>query len=223
MTPMTPAALGVVGPLRVELARKAIHVASTAIPIAYVAGLARARLLALLAVLGVVAVVVELARIRSARVRALFVGTVGALLREHEHRAFSGATWLLAAYALSALLFPRAVAVAAMLAAGLGDAAAAVVGRSVAVARARRGDGVAAVQRKTLAGSVACAIVAFAAALLVAALPPLSAVAVGLAASVVERWDRPPLNVIDDNVRVALAAGGAALLVQLLTQSLGTL
>jgi dolichol kinase len=167
-------------------------------------------------------VLVELTRARSARIGALFVRTFGALLREHEHRAWSGASWLVAAYALSALLFPRDIAVAAMLAAGLGDAAAAVVGRSVAAARARRGEAAAAVQRKTLAGSVACAIVAFAAALLVAALPPLSAVAVGLAASVVERWDRPPLNAIDDNVRVALAAGAAALLVRLLARSLGT-
>ena len=151
----------VVGPLRLELARKTIHVTSSVIPITYAAGLSRARLLLLLALLGVVAVTVELARARSPRVRALFVGAVGALLREHEHRGWSGATWLLAAYALSVVLFPRDVAVAAMLAAGLGDAAAAVVGRSV-----------------------------------------------------VERWDRWPVNAIDDNVRVALAAGGAALLAQ---------
>ena len=211
---------GVVGPLRVELARKAIHVASTTIPVAYALGLPRPRLLALLAALGVVAVVVELSRARSERVRALFVGAVGALLREHEHRAWSGASWLLAAYALSALLFPRAVAVAAMLAAGLGDAAAAVVGRSVAVARARRGAAAAATRGKTLAGSVACAVVTFAAALLVAALPPLGAVAAGLAASVAERWDAGPLRAIDDNVRVVLAAGGAALLVQSVTSLL---
>jgi len=204
----------VVGPLRLELARKTIHVTSSVIPITYAAGLSRARLLLLLALLGVVAVTVELARARSPRVRALFVGAVGALLREHEHRGWSGATWLLAAYALSVVLFPRDVAVAAMLAAGLGDAAAAVVGRSVSAARARRGTAAAATARKTLAGSVACAVVAFAAALLVASLSLGAAVAVGLAASVVERWDRWPVNAIDDNVRVALAAGGAALLAQ---------
>jgi dolichol kinase len=214
-------ALGVVGPLRVELARKAIHVASTVIPALYAAGVSRAALLTLLAALAVVAAAVELVRHRSARARALFVRAVGALLREHEHRAWSGASWLLAAYALSALLFPRAVAVAAMLAAGLGDAAAAVVGRSVAVARARRGEGAAAAtQGKTLAGSVACAVVTFAAALLVAALPPLGAVAAAVAASVAERWDGPAVRAIDDNVRVALAAGGAALLVRYATSLL---
>lgn len=207
----------VVGPLRVELARKAIHVASSAIPIAYALGLPRASLLTLLAALGVVAVAIEIARQRSVRARALFVGAVGALLREREHRAWSGASWLLAAYALSALLFPRDVAIAAMLAAGLGDASAAIVGRSVAVARARRGAAATVLRGKTLAGSLACAIVTFAAALLVAALPPLAAVAAAVAASAAERWDRIP---VDDNVRVALAAGAAALLVAWGTRAL---
>jgi dolichol kinase len=202
-----------VGPLRAELARKAIHVASAVIPVAYALGLARAVLFAALAALGVTAVVVEVARRRSPRARAAFVAAFGPLLREHEHAGLSGATWLLAAYALSAVLFPRAVAVAAMLAAGLGDAAAAVVGRSVAVARARRGTAATALRGKTLAGSVACAVVTFAAALLVAALPLPAAVAAALAASVAERWEPPAaLPRVDDNVRVALAAGGAALL-----------
>ena len=156
MTPRAP-----VGPLRTELARKTIHVASASIPVAYAAwdALTRARLLALLGALGAVALMVEVARRRSPRARAAFVGAVGPLLREHEHAALSGATWLVAAYALATLLFPRAVAVAAMLAAGLGDAAAAVVGRSVAVARARRGEAATVLQGKTLAGSVACAVV----------------------------------------------------------------
>jgi dolichol kinase len=207
---MTPR---VVGPLRLELARKAIHVASSVIPIAYAAGLARGRLLVLLAVLGVIALSVELARLRWTRARTLFIGAVGTLLREHEHRGWSGASWLLAAYALSVLLFPRAVAVAAMLAAGLGDASAAIVGRSVAVARARRGEGATVIRGKTLAGSIACAVVTFVAALLVAALPMAAAVAAALSASVAERWEPPRSVRIDDNVRVALAAGVAALLV----------
>ncbi|AHG88686.1 phosphatidate cytidylyltransferase [Gemmatirosa kalamazoonensis] len=216
-----PMAPNVVGPLRVELARKAIHVASATIPIAYAAGLSRARVLLVLAGLGAVAIVVELARSRSSRVRALFVGAVGALLREHEHRTWSGASWLLAAYALSVLLFPRAMAVAAMLAAGLGDAAAAVVGRSVAVARARRGAGATVLRGKTFAGSAACAVVTFAAALLVASLSPLAAAAAALSASVAERWDARwhRIGAIDDNVRVALAAGAAAWLVSVLTRS----
>lgn len=204
----------VVGPLRAELARKTVHVASSVIPLAYAAGMPRGRLLLALAALGVVAMGVELARLRWARARALFVGAFGGLLREHEHGAWSGASWLLAAYVLSVLLFPRREAVAAMLAAGLGDAAAAVVGRSVSVARARRGEAATVIRGKSLAGSVACAVVTFAAALLVAALSPLAAAAAALAASVAERWEPPRMRVrIDDNVRVALAAGAVAWLV----------
>jgi dolichol kinase len=204
-------------PLRAELARKTIHVASSAIAVAYAAGLPRASLLLLLAVLLAVAVMVEVARQRSAWARERFVGTVGSMLRAHEHDRWSGASWLLAAYALSAVLFPRDVAVAAMLAAGLGDASAAVVGRAVSRARARRGAPVTA--GKTLVGSVACAVVTFAAASLVATLAPLSAMACALAAAAAERWDVPRSHPIDDNVRVSLAAGGAALLANLVAHA----
>jgi dolichol kinase len=208
----------VVGPLRVELARKAIHLASSVIPIAYALGVSRTRLLVLLALLGGVAATVEIVRLRSARARALFVGAVGGLLREHEHRRWSGATWLLVAYALSVVLFPRAEAIAAMLAAGMGDASAAIVGRSVAVARARRGAAAHVLRGKTLAGSIACAVTTFVAALLVASLSPSAAAAAALAASAAERWSGG--LAIDDNVRVALAAGAAALLVATLVATL---
>lgn len=204
--------------LRRELARKTIHVASSVLPIAYALGTPRAALLALFAALGAVAAAVEVARLRSARARALFVRVAGPLLREREHGAWSGASWLLAAYALAVVLFPRAVAVAAMLAAAFGDASAAVVGRSVAAARARRG--VTPAGGKTLAGSVACAVVTFAAALLIAALGPIPSAACAVAAAAAERWDRVP---VDDNVRVTLAAGGAAWLAARLVTSLAAI
>lgn len=192
--------------LRAELARKAIHVTSSVIPAAYALGMPRATLLVTLAALGLVALGVEIARRRSAWARERFVGAVGVLLREHEHERWSGATWLLVAFALAVLLFPRDVAIAAMLAAALGDASAAIVGRTVQAARARRGH----VSRgKTLAGSVACATVTFVAASLVARLSPWSALAAALVAALVERWSMP--RAIDDNVRVALGAGIAAL------------
>jgi dolichol kinase len=213
--------------LRAELARKAIHLASSAIPLAYAAGTPRRTVLAVLAVLAAVALAVELARFRWARAGALFVRVVGALLREHERRGMSGASWLLAAYVLSVVLFPRAIAVAAMLAAGLGDASAAIVGRTVSAVRARRAArtsrgmiGVI-VQGKTLAGSVACAVVTFAAALFVASLSLPACAAAAVAASVAERWSRP-VPWVDDNVRVALGAGGAAWLVSTLMRTLTT-
>jgi len=200
-----------------ELARKSIHMGSAVVPVAYAAGLPRRVLVVGLAALLAVALVVEVARFRSTRARVWFARVVGALLREHEHDRWSGATWMLASYLLATLLFPRAVAVAAMLAVALGDASAAVVGRWVAGRGATRAATQpatqpathAVVRRKTWAGSAACAVVTAAGALWIAGLGPAASVAAALAAAAAER----PAVALDDNVRVALASGLAAWLV----------
>jgi dolichol kinase len=195
--------------LRRELARKAVHLSSAALPVAYAAGYPRVWLLGALAALLILAVCVEVVRLRSVRAGLLFTRLTGPMLRTHEHTRWSGATWLLASFGLSVLLFPRPVAVAAMLAVALGDAAAAIVGRWAGVLRARRA---ARPDAKTWAGSVACAIATALGAALVAGLTPGASLAAGLAAAAAER----PSWALDDNVRVALAAGVAATLWELL-------
>ena len=190
-----------------ELARKSIHLASAVVPVAYAYWLPRRAVLVGLAALLAVALVVEVGRLRTPRGRVWFGRVVGALLREHERDRWSGATWMLASYLLATLLFPRPAAVAAMLAVALGDAAAAVVGRWVGARRAARVGH--APRRKTLAGSVACAAATAAGALAVAGLPLAPSIVAALAAAAAEYPD----VFIDDNVRVALAAGGAAWLV----------
>ncbi|GLC24562.1 phosphatidate cytidylyltransferase [Roseisolibacter agri] len=189
--------------LRHEVARKAIHLASAVVPAAYAAGLRRDVLAALLGGALVVALGVEVARHRVPSVRAPFERAVGDLLRPHERARWSGATWMLVAYVLALALFPRAVAVAAMLAVALGDAAAAVIGRW---AGARRVTPTAGAAGKTWAGTIACAVATVLGALLVARLAPGAALACAVAAALAER----PRGPFDDNVRVALAAGGGA-------------
>jgi dolichol kinase len=191
--------------LRHELARKTIHLASAAVPAAYAAGLPRRWLLVALGAALAVAVTVELARHRVPRARATFERRVGALLRAHERDRWSGATWMCVAYLLAALLFARPVAVAAMLGVALGDAAAAIVGRwwgarHIAPDAAPRG--------KTWVGTAACAGATLLAALLVARLPLLAAAAGAVAGALAER----PAGPLDDNVRIALATGGASAL-----------
>ena len=211
--------------LRHELARKSIHLASAAVPVAYAAGAPRTAVVVTLAVAGVVAATIEVARARSPRVRAAFTRAVGRLLRTHEHGRWSGATWMCAAYLLATVAFPRRAAVAAMLAVALGDAAAAVVGR-LASARARQaywmqqrqqrqqarapGEPLASAPptagAKTWAGSLACLFATALGALLVAGTSAPAALACGAAAMLAER----PRWAVDDNVRIALAAGAAA-------------
>lgn len=188
--------------LRHEIARKAIHIASAAVPVAYVCGMPRPAVAIALAVAGLVAAGIELARSRSARVRAAFERAVGPLLRPHERGRWSGATWMCAAYLLAVLAFPRREAVAAMLGVALGDAAAAVVGR-LAASRAPAADRSGA---KTWSGSIACLGATALGALLVAGLSAPAAVACGAAAMLAER----PRWALDDNVRIVIAAGAAA-------------
>ena len=188
--------------LRRELARKALHLTTATVPVAYAAGLLpRPFLIALVLALLGVALAVELGRARSERLRAHFTRATGALLRAHEHHRWSGATWLLAAFAVAILFYPPAIAVAAMWAVSIGDAGAAIVGRAIGRHRI-------AGLTKSLEGSVACALLTFLGAALVARLHVGESVVAAIAAAIAEAPRRP----LDDNVRVAIAVGGGILL-----------
>ena len=187
--------------MRVELARKSIHITSAAVPVAYAMGAPRSYALTVLGLLLLVAVAVEVMRARWVRAGAAFTRWVGVLLREREAARWTGATWMLAAFVLAVALFPRAEAVAAMWAVSVGDASAAVVGRWLG----RRRFGPAG---KSVEGSLALAAATFAGALLVARLDAGASAAAAISAALAEFPTRP----LDDNIRVALATGFGILL-----------
>lgn len=206
--------------LRRELVRKALHLTTVVVPLAYAAGLPRATLLVALAALLVVALVVEWARRRFPALAARFTRLVGSLLRPHEHAGVAGATWLLVACLLAVAVAPKPVAIAATWAVAAGDAAAAIVGRTVVVWRARRAWHVRPVApaphvhaRKTFAGSAACLAVTVAGALLLARLTWGAALVAGMAAAAAEHPRRP----LDDNLRIVVAVVAALALVEAVT------
>ena len=182
-----------------ELPRKTLHITTASVPLALWAGLPqRVVSIGLVALFGI-ACVVEVARRRSPAVATRFDATVGSLLRPHEvRRDITGATWLLAAFALTTLAAPLAAAIAATWAGAVGDSSAAVVGR--AWRRWNPGTG------KTLAGSLACAVFTALGAWWLAGCTPAIAAALGLVAAAVER----PAIALDDNLRVTLAVALAA-------------
>ncbi len=187
--------------LQRELARKAIHLSTLAIPIAYAIGLPRTVLVILLAAGLLLAQAIELARRRSERIRAVVHGRVGALLREHEHHGWAGATWLVAAFLLVVVAFPRDVAIVAMIAVAAGDASAALVGGSIG--RIRYGN-----SRKSLEGSLACMLVTVAGGVIVGGMAVIEAVVGGAAAAAAEA----PSGPFDDNIRIAITTGMVILL-----------
>lgn len=189
--------------MRAEAQRKAIHLLAAAVPIGLAAGVPRDLVAWGLAALLATAVAIELARMRVAPVRVLFLRLTSHLLRDHEHAGWSGASWMLAAHLLAVLLFPRATAIAALWAVSTGDAAAALVGRAAGRHRVASG--------KSLEGTAACFLVSLAGALWLAGLPAGAALVGAGAAALAELPSRP----LDDNLRIVLATGIAISLWQL--------
>lgn len=187
--------------LRWELTRKALHIIWAVVPVAYALGVRRETILLGLALASAIAIIVEIARVRSVAFGALFHRSTGLLLRQHEHRRWSGATWLLLSFLLSVLVFDPPTAIAAMWAVAVGDATAAIVGRMMGRHHIGR-------SAKTIEGSIACVIITAAGAFAIAQLAPVTSIVAGIAAALGE-WPAGPL---DDNIRIGLAVGGGILL-----------
>jgi dolichol kinase len=190
--------------MRRELARKAIHVSSTALPL-LVWLVPRPLAIAVLVPVAVLAVAVDVARHRIRPVRYHFLRHTRTMLRPHERRGLAGATWMALAYAAALLVFPKPVAVAAMLFNGLGDATAALVGKRWGRHRTRWG--------KSWEGFAAGLVVDLAVGLGMwmiapAAVPLAGAMLGALVAASVEFAPLP----LDDNVRVTLAGGAGIVL-----------
>ena len=185
--------------LRRELTRKGLHLMATVVPVSYAADVPRVIVIWALAFALAVAVAVEIGRSRSARARSVFDTAVGGLLREHERRGPSGATWLIIALLVAAVVFPRDLAVAAMCAVALGDAAAAIVRRMTTRS---------APHRKSLGGSAACFAASAISARAIAGFGWPEAMIAGILAALAERPRRP----LDDNLRIVIAVGCGILL-----------
>lgn len=187
--------------LRQELARKALHLASAALPIAWGTGLVSAETLLTALMLAVaVAVLVEGARHLSPAAARAFDALVGRLIRPHERAGITGATWLAVAMFLALVVFPGPAALIALWAAAVGDGSASVVGRLVAHRRGGASTG------KTIVGSLACAAMTAVGVLWFSDLGLVRALAIGAVTALAER----PRGPFDDNLRVAAAAGLAA-------------
>jgi dolichol kinase len=186
-----------------ELARKAIHISSAAVPL-LVWLVPRPLAVAVLVAGAALALGIDLARHRIRSFRYHFLRRTRTMLRPHERRGLAGATWMALAYASALLLFPRPVAVAAMLFNGLGDAAAALVGRRWGRRRTAWGksvEGFAAGLATNLAVGVGMWMLA------PDAVPLAGAIVGAVIAAAVEFAPLP----LDDNVRVTLG-GGAGIL-----------
>jgi len=123
-------------PLRSELYRKALHLVALAVPIGML-WLGRGIALSILIPLSLAAILADVLRWRYAAFHAWIDGLFGFMMRPSEKSyslsrpILNGATWVLISATLLALLFPIELAGAAFAAFMVGDAAAALVGRTI--------------------------------------------------------------------------------------------
>ena len=184
--------------LRSELKRKAIHLASLSIPLAYYLTpdpWQRDWERALLAAV-ILSLAIEVFRLNHLPTRNLFRHFFGELLRNHEDVSLLGSTYLLIACLLSIHLFPKPIAVLALAFLIVGDTMAAIVGKWLGRTR---------IFDKTLEGSLACLVTCYLLTLLVPEIPFRVAVVGALTATVFELLPIP----LDDNFRIPLSAGFA--------------
>ena len=181
-----------------ELKRKAIHLASFAIPLAYYLtpdDWQRSWERALLALV-ILSLAIEVFRLNHPRTRHVFRHFFGELLRNHEEASLLGSTYMLIGFLLTIHLFPKPVACLALSFLIIGDTVAAIVGKSMGRTR---------LFGKTVEGSVACFAVCYGMTLLVPEIP----VPVGLVGALVATaFELLPVP-LDDNFRIPLSAGFA--------------
>jgi len=146
-----------------------------------------------------VMLVVEFNRFWQRGFRKTFWWLFGLVLRKHELRDFTGATYLLFAAMLCVAFFDKTIAFCAMSFLSLGDTFAAMVGINFGRRKFKR-------VNKSLEGSLACFAVCFVFGLLFAAqLHPIVVCVGALAATLAEMSQLP----VDDNVEMPLVAAVA--------------
>lgn len=189
-----------------ETIRKSIHISSLLIPFSYKYLLHFNRrigfLLLFLALL--VTLAVEFSRFWQKSFRKNFRRLFGLILRRHEWRDFTGATYLIFSSMLCVAFFEPTIAFCAMAFVSIGDTFAAMIGLNFGK---RKFLGMS----KSLEGSMACFVSTLIFGLFF--LPnPVIAVGGALTASLAELWDIP----VDDNVKIPLISGLAMSLLRII-------
>ncbi len=186
-----------------ELFRKAIHLCSLSIPIAYYF-MTKSTALSILVPLTVFALFFDIARLLLPDINRLFSRLFGWLLRAHERdenrRRLNGATYVLLSACLCIFLFPKLIVITAFSILIISDTLAALIGRKI---------GKRPFLKKSFEGSAAF----FFSAIVVVILTPKASYlpmeyAIGGIAAIVGTVVEASGTGIDDNLSIPLSVGG---------------
>jgi len=180
-----------------ETLRKSIHISSLVIPFTYryLIGFNRRLGFSLLLIAFTISMIIEFHRFWQRGFRKTFHKIFGLILRRHEMRDFTGATYLLFSAMLCVAFFEPLIASCAMAFLSIGDTFAALIGMNFGK---RKFLGVS----KSLEGSIACFVSCLIFGLLWMKNPVL-ALGGALTATLAEMSKIP----IDDNLKIPLSAG----------------
>jgi len=179
-----------------ELGRKAIHLASGLLPLAYWFT-PKSIFFPVIAVVAAGTVAVDYSRHRIHWVGSAFNTVFGFVLRDNENstNSLTGGSTVMIAQVVAVAIFPKPVAVASLLILSVGDSAAALAGQALGKHKIYR--------EKTLEGTCAFVLCSSLVAFLVPGIPLYAALLAAFFASIVEVF----LNAVDDNLFIPIVSG----------------
>ena len=183
--------------MRQEIIRKTIHLSiNSLIPLAYLfLNIPKLWMAVLLGISSVMIVVIDLMRTRNGWISKIFGKLFNGMLRSHELEGkFTGASYVLIGSFISIIIFPKEIAVLALLFTAIGDTAAALYGKKYGKIK---------IWNKTLEGSIVGLITCFIIALFFPQIPNIIKFSGAFAAMLIELL---PIK-IDDNLRIPLFSG----------------
>jgi len=183
--------------MRQEIIRKVIHVfVSAVIPLAYLfLNIPKLWMAVLLGFGSIVVVIIDLGRAHDGWIAKIFRKQINGMLRSHElDGKLTGASYVIIGSFISVTIFPKEIAIIALLFTAIGDTVAALYGRKFGKIR---------IWNKTLEGSVVGLIACIIIILFFPQIPNLVKFSGAFAAMFIELL---PIN-IDDNLRIPLFSG----------------
>ncbi len=183
--------------MRQELFRKTIHLCTNSIiPLAYLfLNIPRIWMIIIIGTVSVVFVIIDFGRTRNGWLSEIFGKLFNGMLRSHELEGkLTGASYVLIGSFISVTIFPKEIAVLALLFTTFGDTAAALYGRKFGKLR---------IWNKTLEGSIAGLIACLIITLFFPQIPNIIKFSGAFAAMFIELL---PIK-IDDNLRIPLFSG----------------
>lgn len=187
--------------LPAELVRKGIHLFALVIPVGYSLVSFPVAIVGI-SVPAVVSILIDVSRFKRWKLWDLLSFLLAPIIRDHEVKGgFTGASYILTTSAVTILLFPKEIAVAAITFIIIGDTAAALIGRPWGRHKL--------IGKKSVEGSAACLVSLILISFVIPGLPTPAGIAGAVAATLAEAFSWK----IDDNLTVPLISGLAMLFV----------